>query len=321
MRLRILFSTGMLISAAFLPLTLRGESVPQQEASASDAEVKHAPFYVMWNWNRRRTSNERRTTPLRLVSAGQTKTVQVANAERVNLPDRQAGVQTNERETVHIYLPVIDQDDIQENHKRIADEVLRAMPEQCRDTLTDFFVRYDNPGNRGLAGKNTLVVSGNLPDEEFRALLIHELGHVFDLSHDIGCLHGTPKSGRTPFRDGQDVTYRNDPSYAFYQISWTSEKTKKSGSADTDFVTGYAAWDAYEDFAESLVYFLLQNGEFAQRAAENAQIAQKYAWFQRYLFPQNPEIAVGRHEWTGRPPWDSTKLAYEWQPGLTVAQQ
>ena len=298
MRIRILFSIGVLTGTAVLPLTLRGASVAQQPFPASDAQAKHAPIYVAWMWGRE-TMNQQ--TP----SSAKT-------------PGGEQRTKNQEQRTN--YLSVLDQDDILEEHKRIADEVLRLLPERCQSTLTNFFVRYDSPENRGLAGKNTVVISGNLPNEEFRALLIHELGHVFDLSHDTDCLHGTARSGITPFRDGQDVTYRDDPSYAFYQISWMNEKTKKMGSSDDDFVTGYAAWDVYEDFAESFVYFLLQNEEFWERATQNAQIAQKYAWFQTYLFPKNPSLAAGRHEWNGRPPWDATKLAYEWHPTLAIAQ-
>jgi len=289
MRTRILLSVGLLTSAVVLPLTLRGASVPQQPLPASNEQTKHAPIYVAWQWpesTKRYRPRIRRTI--------------------------EEPVQLIQEEKKHSYLPVVDQEDIREEHKIIVDEVLRALPERCQGTLTNFFVRYDNPGNRGLAGKNTIVMSGDPPEQEFRALFIHELGHVFDLTHSTECMYGTEASGTTTFRDGSDFTYRDDPSYAFYRISWINEKTKKTGSSASDFVTGYAAWDVFEDFAESFVYFVLQNEDFKNRATQNAQIAQKYAWFQTYLFPDGIDLAQGNYVWNGNVPWDATKLAYEW---------
>ena len=215
-------------------------------------------------------------------------------------------------------LPVVDHADIREEHKLIANEVLLAMPERCRDTLRNFYVRYDNPKTRGLAGKNTLILSGNLPETEFRALFIHELGHVFDLSHETNCLHGTPESGNSTFRDGADTMYKNDPSVVFYQISWLNEKTQKPTAKPEDFVTGYAVWDTYEDFAESFVYFVLHNGVFLQRATENAALAQKYDWFSTHLDPKTGKIATSEHQWNGTVPWDATKLAYEWKQEISL---
>ncbi len=107
--------------------------------------------------------------------------------------------------------PVLDQSDITLNHRRIAEEVLRRMPSKCDGTLEKFFVRYDNPAQRGLAGKSTIILTGNVSDDEFRALLAHEYGHVMDL----GCLQGTSRSGASAFRDGGDLIYNDDASVSF----------------------------------------------------------------------------------------------------------
>ena len=50
-------------------------------------------------------------------------------------------------------LPVVDQADIQPKQRILADKVLRALPEGCRQELQNLYVNYEkNPSNRGLGG-------------------------------------------------------------------------------------------------------------------------------------------------------------------------
>jgi len=216
------------------------------------------------------------------------------------------------------YLAVVDQPDIQERHKIIADEVLRLLPVSCTSQLKNFYVRYDKPDRRGLAGKSTIILDGTLPDEEFRAVLIHEaLGHVFDL----GCLAGSPLSGTSMFKDGNEPIFRDDASLSFYRISWTDSTHQRAGTKPEDFVSGYAASDPFEDLAESAIYYVLHNGEFTQRAMTNASLATKLKWLQTFL-PVSP-VASGTlaAAWDGTVPWDATKLAYSWKKPAIVARQ
>ena len=48
-------------------------------------------------------------------------------------------------------------------------------------------------------------------------------------------------------------------------------------------------------------------------------MAQKYLWFEEY-FGQCFSIATDKSEWKGKVPWDITKLAYEWHPGIEIAR-
>lgn len=205
--------------------------------------------------------------------------------------------------------PVIDQADIQLKHRLMADQGLRLMPERCQSVLKKFYVRYDNPEHRGLSGKSTMILAGHLPDDEFRALFFHEFGHVFDL----GCLVGTTAGGGTSYKDRSEQIWGNDQSISFYNISWLAAETPRRGSQPEDFVSGYASWDMFEDFAESFVYYMLHREVFAQRAQENSAIAQKYRWFQQHL-PGMPVVARSESKWNGIVPWDITKLAYKWVP-------
>lgn len=212
--------------------------------------------------------------------------------------------------------PAIDQDDIKERHQQIANEAIQLMPSECYNVLRNFYVRYDNPSQRGLGGKTTIILSGNVPDDEFRALFIHEFGHLLDL----GCLQGNPKSGATNFKDGNEIMYADDPSVAFYRISWVTSNVQRQGASEADFVSGYASWDMFEDFAESFAYYMLHRSDFAARAQDNAALAAKYTWFQTYL-PQLPAVAIGAYDADGDVPWDTTKLPYSWQGSSVLANR
>lgn len=208
------------------------------------------------------------------------------------------------------YLSVVDHPEIREEHKEIADEMLRMLPTACRLQLQNFYVRYDHPEQRGLAGPHSVIVTGNVPPQEFRALLVHELfGHLVDL----GCLQGTAESGVSSFHDGKTPIYINDLSVSFYEISWLTEKVQRAEAQATDFVTGYANWDAFEDFAETVTYYVLQEDAFRARAKTNETLAKKLAWLETNLFPKKIRIAEGTSTWDGKTvPWDATKLPYAW---------
>ncbi|TSC97509.1 MAG: Uncharacterized protein Greene101449_1183 [Candidatus Peregrinibacteria bacterium Greene1014_49] len=148
----------------------------------------------------------------------------------------------------------------------------------------------------------------NIDDQEFRSLFVHEFGHVLDL----GCFQGNPSTGESVFKDGGDIMWNDDPSLVFYRISWQLSNVQKEGMKPEDFVTGYASWDAFEDIAESLTYYVFQRSAFIKRAETNAKIAMKLAWIETYVFPGGETIAEGQHLWNGEVPWDSTKLPYTW---------
>ena len=205
-------------------------------------------------------------------------------------------------------LPVVDQQDILPRHRVLADQVLRALPNQCRDNLRQFFVTYEkNPKNRGLGGESTIIVTGNVPDNEFMALIVHECGHVADL----GGMRGSQNSGPTTFVDGNTMMFADDPSVPFYLLSWTDAVTTKHASAAKDFVSGYAQSDPYEDFAETFAYFALHKNEFKTIAKRSRVLQAKYKFLERIVFVNTPVIAEGKS--TGKSiPWDVTKLPYEW---------
>jgi hypothetical protein len=107
----------------------------------------------------------------------------------------------------------------------------------------------------------------NIKYSEFIAVSIHELSHFFDLYY---------------FVFGKD-----DKSKIFYEISWEDTKIIKLLQKQTDFVSGYSMTNKYEDFAETMTYFILHNNDFKQKAQKSKILQQKYDFFEKYLFKNN----------------------------------
>ncbi len=234
--------------------------------------------------------------PLPAVAANPTVTLSI---QKVTKPKRVAAV---------TLLPVVNQKDIRPNHRILADRVLRALPSYCRDHLKNFYVNYEkNPANRGLGGESTIIVTGNVPDQEFMALIVHECGHVSDL----GGLRGRDTKQTTLFADGSTPIYGDDPSMRFYEISWLSPVMMQPTMTDADFVSGYAESDPFEDFSETYAFYALHKAEFQRLTATSKILKAKYEFMDRVVFT-GTAIALGNYKRGERVPWDITKLPYRW---------
>jgi hypothetical protein len=208
-------------------------------------------------------------------------------------------------------LAVVTQKDIKDNHQKLADKVLRALPPQCRTYLKSFYVQYSGATRRGLGGKTTIILDGSVPDAEFAALLTHECGHV---TH--GNMLGTSGSSSSAFKDGNDIFYNDSPVAQFFAISWTTETVLKKEATKNDFVSGYAKSDAFEDFAESFAMYVLHRNAFKERAKTNTAIAAKLKWMETNMpLPENA-IGVDGYTWNKEVPWDVTKLAMTLNAGF-----
>jgi hypothetical protein len=203
-------------------------------------------------------------------------------------------------------LPVVNKEDIRPQHRILADTVLRALPRQCRDNLTNFYVRYDNPAQRGLGGKNTIILNGGVPDNEFIALLVHECGHI---TH--AALSGTPGPAVSAFKDGSQVFYADSPAAAFFSISWQTERVRKQGTTAHDFASGYAPTDSFEYFAEAYALYMLHEEAFAERAQENDAMRRELEWMRAH-FPNVSLPVTSTYTWDKKVPWDVTKLPFVW---------
>lgn len=202
-------------------------------------------------------------------------------------------------------LPVVDQEDIEPNDRLLLDKVLRWMPPLCRNQLKHLVVRYDPKAERGQATSSAILLRGGMSKQETSAVLIHECGHVIDL----GAYEGTEQAGESRFPDGDTPTYNDDPSVEFYKISWQNSLMRKGSAGKSDFVSGYAMKDPWEDMGESIVYFALHQEEFVERAKENEALAQKLAWVETYVF--GPEFKTAESgSWDGKIVWDVTKMEH-----------
>lgn len=100
---------------------------------------------------------------------------------------------------------------------------------------------------------------------EFSSVWIHEFSHFIDL-----------------YFLKKEIFV--DPSELFYDISWESIKTLKPWLKQDDFVSGYAMTNKYEDFAESLTYFILHNNDFLKKSKDSEILKSKYIFFTKYVF-------------------------------------
>jgi hypothetical protein len=309
MRIKPFLFIGTALLGLMVSLSMQGQSVPDLDGTASSIGVQTATMLSVYAERAVEVEHNHAEEELAIQEAADESQLR-ATTRSIETAKTAAPEQK--------LLAVLDQPSIEMNHKLIANDVLMALPETCRNTLKKFYVRYEKPEHRGLAGKSVMILDGTVPDTEFRALFVHESGHNWDL----GCLTGTKDSGKSAFSDGDEAIYKNDPSLGFYQISWLTSEVQRSSTRSEDFVSGYASYNIFEDFAESFAYFVLQNEQFAARALENDALTRKYVFIRDTIFNgQIPRLATGKSIYKGKAPWDSTKLAYSWHPDNTVAQR
>jgi len=108
----------------------------------------------------------------------------------------------------------------------------------------------------------------NIQQNEIIGVFIHELAHHIDI---------------------YTLTKKvfQDPSNNFYQVSWENTNTIKSGQKIKDFVSWYAMSNKYEDFAESLTYYVFANEEMREKSKNSFSLKQKYEFFEKTLFKWN----------------------------------
>lgn len=146
---------------------------------------------------------------------------------------------------------------------------------------------------RGKMQWKTITLSPHVTqDGEFLKLLVHEIGHYVDIFF-------------LPAGDTKD----SDVSNRFYEISWKDVSTKKSGETLSNFISGYAATNRYEDFAESFTFYIFHNTEFADRALRNDSLRQKYLFFAEHVFSDGQCISTD-YSVNSVPAylWDTTKI-------------
>jgi|CXWL01.1.fsa_nt_gi hypothetical protein len=212
-------------------------------------------------------------------------------------------------------LPIVNQPSIREDHRIMADAVLRRLPSLCRDNLKNFYVLYEGAKQRGLGGKSTIIIDGNTPNSEFIGLIVHECGHVIH-----GNMLGNITRGASNYKDGNDTFAKDSPAANFFAISWMTPQIANADATKEDFVTGYAQSDSFEDFAETFTAYVLARPSMEARAKTNSGIAAKLAWMNYYLPLNGTLLGISQYTWDKKVPWDATKMAFVWSPAVIAMQ-
>ncbi len=192
---------------------------------------------------------------------------------------------------------------------------LTKFPAHQISQLKNLTLFYSEEGRRGYGGGDTIILRcTNVEDYELVAVLIHELGHVYD----TGVLKGSERSGESNFRDGSKPVFNDDPSLEFYRISYVDDKTLKSSATALDFVSGYAMSDPFEDFAESYIFYLLHGDKFRKLAAHNETLSKKYDFLKEKVFAGKEYNFATDATDLKRRKYDTTVLAYDFEKYLAL---
>lgn len=142
---------------------------------------------------------------------------------------------------------------------------------------------------RGKMIKDTVVVfkGEELDNDEFISLMIHELSHFID------------------------VNYLWSETNSFKDLSWDSTKIIKKWQTEKDFVSGYSMSNKYEDFAESLTFYVLHNELFYKKAQNSETLMKKYSFFKNKMFNKdfkNTKFTLSKNDENKKYHWDTTKI-------------
>lgn len=138
-----------------------------------------------------------------------------------------------------------------------------------------------------IEGKRLTLGLQDIGPEEVTALLIHEGSHHYDLT-------------------------QHQDRWRFTQISWQSDDVKKADAQLSDFVSGYALTNSYEDFAESVTFFLLFQREFYERAQNSEALMTKYQYIQHIFDRDRSDIQTSYASWVlAAYNWDTTRIFFD----------
>lgn len=165
--------------------------------------------------------------------------------------------------------------------RALAYKALVALPEKHVEQLEELYFYYSPGAHRGYGGTNKILLRCmDMSDEEFVAVLVHEMGHVVD----TGLFEGKPSAGESGFVDGEVPIYKDDESLEYYEISWSDENDMRGDSERLDFVSGYGMSNPYEDFAEAYAMYVLNGEGFREFAESDNEIKAKYLFMREVVF-------------------------------------
>lgn len=189
------------------------------------------------------------------------------------------------------------------SYQELLKQVLSKLPYHLWQSLDNVTFSFETDIPRGSANSHKIILRlTNIDEEQFVAVLIHELGHIAD----IGGFQGTDSSSKSPFLDGQSPIYTDDLSVEFYSSYWEdSEKIIEAAYNDNNFISGYSQKDPFEHFAETFLTYVLHNELLKTKNIEQYNFFRDEV-FMGYIFEDFSE----EEDYTITP-YDSTKLQFD----------
>lgn len=166
---------------------------------------------------------------------------------------------------------------------------LEIFPERLRKPLTKITVKAGTGNPRALSdGRQIIIHSVPLSDEELCNVVAHEMGHVIDL----GLLSGEGFEA-SAFKDGSVTIPQDDLSVQFYSVSWQSEEVAKADATRLDFATGYSRMNAFEEFGEMTELYVRHGNYLRSLLPTSAALRTKYAYLRDIVF-EGTEFNTGK---------------------------
>ena len=178
-------------------------------------------------------------------------------------------------------------------------KIFYNVPNYYQDIIKNFLKKYENKKyfshiekiswwstkNRWLASWTKIYFNFNKIDskEEFKRVMIHEMGHIFDLWY----LKSKEKKIKSNFRDWTKTIYADDPSVEFYSLCFENEYEQNWKCWELDFASKYWQIDPFEDFAESFLLYIENNQSFIEMTKESKIMKKKYDFLKKYFWKIN----------------------------------
>lgn len=192
--------------------------------------------------------------------------------------------------------------------KRNLRKAMTALPRSHAKYLKNLEIRNLSHPSRGMANREKIILHNPSisTDQELIAVFIHEMGHIVDLS----LLEGktAPKSN---FKDGKKAVPQDDPSVIFYEISWQDSENLKENIRPSDFVSGYAMSNPFEDFAESYTFYRLHGEKFREKMTSSIPLQKKYHFLKNFVFYGKEYQLEKENTSYEKYLWDTTLLSFE----------
>ncbi len=154
------------------------------------------------------------------------------------------------------------------------------------DYVDSINIRYKSAKSRGYSSRNQIILDTKAMNgySEFLQVLVHELGHITDFRYLVGTESNPKDTSYTEF--GKKTFPIDDPSLDFYSLSRINENTRNRSASYKDFVSGYGMSDIFEDFAETMNFYLNYRTLFQQLSKQSDILLAKYSFVDSLFWGQ-----------------------------------